>query len=317
MNRKHQILILLILITITLISCGPPPPRNAGQPSTQNQSTATALPTNTQPATDKSLSEAVPPTNTPMTEASTEQSLPRQSNDCPGNQFVDPTGTDLEMTITCTDEHIVIVSNNMPSLSVPGRSGPDEKTYRIPRYPQLTSEITALPKLDTIGVSVNGIQLHGPNGAEFDGYPDPIHEQMVIFCNGHHFVRNIFHFHGRPDCILSQLIDNPEDVTQQVGVVLGYAFDGFPILSPYVCADEACTTVTKLQSSWQRVADVTDAWQANTFVDGSGDLDQCNGRLAEDGTYAYYATDTFPYFLGCYSGIVETNNPNPRLSGRR
>lgn len=30
------------------------------------------------------------------------------------------------------------------------------------------------------------------------------------------------------------------------------------------------------------------------------DLDMCNGRIMEDGSYAYLATQTYPYFVGCW-----------------
>ncbi|MEM7345662.1 MAG: YHYH protein, partial [Chloroflexota bacterium] len=46
--------------------------------------------------------------------------------------------------------------------------------------------------------------------------------------------------------------------------------------------------------------------------EGSGDLDQCNGLTLADGSYAYFATDTFPYFMGCYYGVANL----PRTPGR-
>jgi hypothetical protein len=81
-------------------------------------------------------------------------------------------------------------------------------------------------------------------------------------------------------------------------------------LAPYVCEDSACTKVGEVQSSWQRTQDVRDAWQAHEYIEGSGDLDQCNGMIRPDGTYAYYATDTFPYILGCYRGVANVSAPN-------
>ena len=49
----------------------------------------------------------------------------------------------------------------------------------------------------------------------------------------------------------------------------------------------------------------TDTWAAHTYVAGAGDLDECNGLTDADGNYAYYTTDTFPYIIGCYSGVVD------------
>ena len=80
--------------------------------------------------------------------------------------------------------------------------------------------------------------------------------------------------------------------------LLGYAFDGYPI---YTGNDQ-------YTSSWQ-LTDASlfasDTWAAHTYVAGSGDLDECNGRTDAFGNYAYYTTDTFPYVLGCFVGEVE------------
>ena len=43
------------------------------------------------------------------------------------------------------------------------------------------------------------------------------------------------------------------------------------------------------------------------YIEGSGDLDQCNGRVGvtpvfPDGIYYYMVTDTFPFFSRCLKG---------------
>ena len=45
------------------------------------------------------------------------------------------------------------------------------------------------------------------------------------------------------------------------------------------------------------------------YVAGSGELDECNGRVGPDGTYRYHATKTFPYILGCYKGTPTASAP--------
>lgn len=40
---------------------------------------------------------------------------------------------------------------------------------------------------------------------------------------------------------------------------------------------------------------------------GCDDVDMCNGRIMEDGSYAYIATTTAPYFVGCW-GPAPANN---------
>ena len=52
------------------------------------------------------------------------------------------------------------------------------------------------------------------------------------------------------------------------------------------------------------------AWACNVFTEQKADTaetlyaDQCNGRVQADGSYAYYATEDFPYFLGCFVGTA-------------
>jgi len=104
---------------------------------------------------------------------------------------------------------------------------------------------------------------------------------------------------------------------------IGVAVDGVPIFGPteatggdvtslndalmsgLVCADDACREALQLTSSWQLTDEslfASDTWAAHSYVEGSGDLDQCNGRVDDDGQYRYYTTTSFPYYLGCYRG---------------
>jgi hypothetical protein len=41
-------------------------------------------------------------------------------------------------------------------------------------------------------------------------------------------------------------------------------------------------------------------YNPNGNLYGCGDVDMCNGRIMEDGSYAYLATTTSPYFVGCW-----------------
>ena len=46
------------------------------------------------------------------------------------------------------------------------------------------------------------------------------------------------------------------------------------------------------------------------YVEGSGDLDECNGMMI-NGVYGYYITDGFPYILACFKGT-----PDPSFNKR-
>jgi len=81
-------------------------------------------------------------------------------------------------------------------------------------------------------------------------------------------------------------------------ILFGYALDGYPIY----------TGNTQYTSSWfleDESLFATDTWSAHPSSAGSGDLDECNGRTDENGNYAYYTTDTFPYVMGCFRGVLD------------
>ena len=243
-----------------------------------------------------------------------------EDENCPHDVFLHvEEGSALILEVTCTDEHMMVSSNNMPMYETEdfphGTLTAMPRTWYIPLEPQLADEPTALPLMGAVGLIINGIQIQGPNAADRDGYFDPVTNNMLDFCNAHIAGQGEYHYHARANCLLDELTENPDDPTQLVGVILGYGFDGFPILTPYICTNADCSEVTEVQSSWQLTnPSAINAWEENEFVEGSGDLDQCNGMVQADGSYAYYATDTFPYFMGCYMGEVEELNFDPEAT---
>src|SRR6185295_4711227 len=147
-----------------------------------------------------------------------------------------------------------------------------------------------------IGVAVNGVQIWAPVEAPQDGFADPVRERLIETCGGHALP---FHFHANPTCLFNE--------ENQTSLVLGYALDGFSILAPYMCEDAACAKIRKVKSSWQiSNINVRNVWELYAYVEGSGDLDKCNGMIGPDGVYHYYATDTFPYTIACYYGTPTT-----------
>lgn len=207
------------------------------------------------------------------------------------------------------------------------------QTFEFPADPSAAAQTTALPTEGTVAVMANGVQIFGPNEALQDNGADPYLHGLLDYCGGH---VNIYHQHSFPECFFgyptlggaSSLL--PEG---SAGVVLGYALDGFPILAPYECTDTDCTEVLPVASSWDYDTSATwaiqnqnlsgdcatddsggysdnYAWDCNVFNGQKSDTattlyaDQCNGRTRPDGTYAYYATRAFPYFLGCFTGTA-------------
>lgn len=203
---------------------------------------------------------------------------------------------DPVLTASCDGDNVVINSNSIPDFpyiaTSPGNPREFEVEYTFPVTPTRADETTAVALIGAIAVAINGIPIFGPTeGAGGDvlalggGFTE---------CGGHNGPTG-YHYHtfdatGSDACRIS------EAEAMAAPVLYGYAFDGYPIYSgnyqytsSYELTDESLFA--------------TDTWSAHTYVEGAGDLDECNGLTDEDGNYAYYTTDTFPYVLGCYRGV--------------
>jgi hypothetical protein len=124
-----------------------------------------------------------------------------------------------------------------------------------------------------------------------------------------------YHYHGIPEGFVDKLNNGTEPT------LIAWAADGFPIYARYGYLDamDANSDVVVIESSYQLKAapnanrpDVS-LYAMGTFtqdyeyVDGLGDLDECNGRTGvtpdfPDGIYHYYATDGFPFLQRCVKG---------------
>lgn len=230
------------------------------------------------------------------------------AEDCPADNFFDVDGQNwngftIELNVYCTDEFLVIETNDLPNFDfveiTPNALAPQDYTINIPLHPVVAAQPTAVQQVGATGITVTGLLIYGPTEAPEHGSRDPYLDGILDYCGGHTHQGGVYHLHARPDCIFAEMDGTPY-------LVLGYSFDGFPILAPYVCVDEACTTIKEVQSSWIDANPEIDlSWERHEYAAGSGDLDECNGMFFEDGSYAYFATDTFPYFMGCYMGEVD------------
>ncbi len=230
------------------------------------------------------------------------------------------------MTVSCTTETVSVESNGIPNFELPPENtwpnvtAEIDATYTFPRFPKAASSVSPVPLQDAIGVTVIGMPIFGPTEAGIHNYKDPNLDDMIyLYCGGHPSGQGQFHFHAIPTCLT-------RTVGTETFLVLGYAWDGYPILAHHDCAGGECGPSAYYTSSWQRIEayfdaegrpDYTDttegSWDIHEYVEGSGDLDECNGGDFGDG-YAYHVTDTFPYFLGCYHG-TPTSNGGPQMGG--
>ena len=140
-----------------------------------------------------------------------------------------------------------------------------------------------------------------------------------------------YHYHGMPE-LLIDLLEDDQSMT-----LVGWASDGFPVYARYGYADANASgsEVISLQPSW-RLKTEPDEGRPDTltaleggpgqgtiypnipiqlgaftqdfeYVEGHGDLDECNGRIGvtpefPEGIYYYMVTDDFPYFSRCLKG---------------
>lgn len=137
-----------------------------------------------------------------------------------------------------------------------------------------------------------------------------------------------YHYHGMPENLMTKLSQG------EAMTLVGWAVDGFPVYARYGYTDtnDASSAIKILSSSW-RLKTTADPGRPTTitsiqgpdqssvgntiamgaftqdyeFVEGLGDLDQCNGRTGvtpefPNGIYFYVVTDTFPYFPRCLKG---------------
>ena len=142
-----------------------------------------------------------------------------------------------------------------------------------------------------------------------------------------------YHYHGMPELLVDFLGDN------QGMTLVGWASDGFPVYARYGYSNTNDSNSTikslipsyrlKLQPDSNRPMVLTSLaggpGQGNTspntpiamgaftqdyeYVEGLGDLDQCNGRFGvtpefPSGIYYYVVTDDFHFFTRCLKGNV-------------
>jgi hypothetical protein len=236
---------------------------------------------------------------------------------CPTDTFLDLTNAEgagagyarPSLKVNCQDGYLIVESNNItPYTFVPITPNPLRETqivYQITLSPEYSETTTPISIFGQVAVAINGLAIYGPNeGAipEAEIYGDPVYNGIMDACLGH-TAQDYYHYHAMLQACFYEAIQDGE-----VSPILGYAFDGYPIYGGYGCVDEVCSDVILFESSYEQIGDPTTyAYDAYQYVkkDGAQYLDECNGRIQPDGTYGYHITETFPYILGCYHGIVD------------
>jgi len=211
--------------------------------------------------------------------------------------------------------------------------------YKITRNPVQNTGTPVVVGLGHIGVWSNGVSIFNAKDAmSYNG--QGIWNQNAYFfegasfdnCLGHPAPNGEYHHHVNPTCLYNDtdsLVHAP---------IIGYAFDGFPVYGAYGFANPNGTGgIRRMRTSFALNTGSTrnngPAVSAtyplgcyiedHTFIQGSGDLDEHNGRFCVTpdypaGIYAYFVTidslldPVFPYTLGAtYYGTVQAGNTGP------
>jgi hypothetical protein len=200
--------------------------------------------------------------------------------------------------------------------------GPRLLTFRIPRHPQPAEGQPMSAPLGTIGVFATGVPIYNPIGTA--SYRD----------------QNIWHRDAvaASPAGASQLLQSLFANGTRHSPIIGFALDGYPIYGPY--GWDAAGNIRLMRSSYrlrsitrrttlpdgllltpsQEGPDAGPEYPLGTFaedyefVQGSGDLDESNGRFTRTpeypgGTYAYFLTG-WPYMIGPhYHGVAPFGIP--------
>jgi len=234
-----------------------------------------------------------------------------------------------EVSITTDGQMRYIKSNGIPSThgAFPNAHNPStisaqEYNFQMPLYPQIARSVTQLQGFEDFGVGLNGIPFD-PGTAEFwKGDRQWRYEALsgkinlgMDQNNAHVQPSGAYHYHGLPTDLLQGQSNS------QHSKLVGYAADGFPIYAQYgyVKAADAKSGIKELKSGYKlrtgnRTSGPSGAYDGTFTADyefaGTGDLDECNGRVGvtpeyPGGTYTYFITTGFPIVPRCFRGTPD------------
>lgn len=240
-----------------------------------------------------------------------------------------------------------------PNRGNPHSIEPQSYSFTLPAAPTAAAQITPLhasahngapqgPPNQPFGIALNGV-LFDPGTAEFwngDRASDWNYEALggavpLGLDENHAHVQpsGAYHYHGLPKPVMDQLSLKPD----QHSPLIGWAADGFPIyaLRGYADPKDPASGMKTLRSSYvlktgprpeppSGPGGTHDGAfiQDYTFVPGSGDLDECNGRFTltpefPEGTYAYFLTAEWPVIPRAFHGTpIPLRGPSGSSKGK-
>ncbi len=245
------------------------------------------------------------------------------------------------VSISVSNGKCIFTSNSIPnhnfndgdSAFVNQTQGVTE-TFEITTSPSVANNTTSLTLQRDNAIMLNGVKLDllaagcygvsdGKTGCD-DSYTNkawrydpmsPINDFGTDTHNAHTQPDGAYHYHGNPNALFDQV--NPATESP----VIGFAADGYPIYGSYILEDEIVRKVTssyilKSGNRKKKGDESSGDFPAGSYngefiddykyVEGHGDLDQCNG-MTHNGVYGYYVTDSYPWVLNCFKGTPDSS----------
>ena len=103
----------------------------------------------------------------------------------PGQEYAAP-----ELSVTCSDTEMTVNSNGIPHYTyvstTPNPLSPQNHTWTVPLTGTYSETPHAIPCLGTVGFSISGIPIYGPNeGPMPDPFGDPVENAVMDESQGH------------------------------------------------------------------------------------------------------------------------------------
>lgn len=251
------------------------------------------------------------------------------------SETVDEANATRTISINDVPSHMVgtFPTGSDRRIGNPNAISAQSNSYTTTTTPSLANNSTSAQGYVN-GVLFSGVGIEVYTAESFTGFTGETNQQwnrnalqsvddLGLDCNNAHVQPGgQYHYHGIPSAFGDALQINGSEM-----VKIGYAADGFPFYYLYYENDNG--NIVEAEASYElrsgdRGGDGISApsgaydgeyFQDYEFVDGSGDLDECNGRFgptpdSPEGEYYYVVTADFPSFPLCFSGTPDDSFSN-------
>jgi hypothetical protein len=227
-------------------------------------------------------------------------------------------------------EHRVVESSGLPdhepgefpNQGNPNAIRPQAHEFRMPMEPTRLERPRSAQGW-TFGVAINGVPFDPFTGETWQGDRDWRYEALTggptLGMDGHNAhvqPTGNYHYHGLPTGLVQRL---EAEQDEPLMLLIGYAADGFPMYAnvAHEDADDAESPLVVMTPNWRIRPGARPGGPGNAhdglfvqdweYVEGLGDLDECNGRVGvtpefPEGTYYYIVSEAYPFVPRFFRG---------------